>query len=167
MLVYFMTIWSILLPYGIFCGHLVYFMVIWYICPLFGLLYQKQSGNPASQASCTLSRWTYPEEDGSIADSATSEATDLERLAVEAGRHGTRPDSRSAFGRSGTAAAAAAATTAARLTTAPRCGCGSPVVARDRCYLHVILKIVSPKSWIKIGECDWDFWNLERKKNRS
>jgi hypothetical protein len=38
MLVYFMTIWSILLPFGIFCGHLVYF-------PSFGMLYQEKSGN--------------------------------------------------------------------------------------------------------------------------
>jgi hypothetical protein len=28
--VYFMTIWSILWPFGIFYGHLVYFAVIWY-----------------------------------------------------------------------------------------------------------------------------------------
>jgi hypothetical protein len=26
--------WSILLPFGIFCGKLVYFMVIWYIFPV-------------------------------------------------------------------------------------------------------------------------------------
>jgi hypothetical protein len=34
-LVYFMTIWSILRPFGIFYGHLVYFAVIWYIFPVF------------------------------------------------------------------------------------------------------------------------------------
>jgi hypothetical protein len=28
---YFMTIWSIVWSFGIFCGHLVYFMFIWYI----------------------------------------------------------------------------------------------------------------------------------------
>jgi hypothetical protein len=31
-LVCLMTIWSILLPLGIFYGHLVYFVVIWYMC---------------------------------------------------------------------------------------------------------------------------------------
>jgi hypothetical protein len=31
MLVYFMDIWSILRPVGIFCGQLVYFLIIWYI----------------------------------------------------------------------------------------------------------------------------------------
>jgi hypothetical protein len=30
MLVYFVDIWSILWPFGMFCGHLVYFVVIWY-----------------------------------------------------------------------------------------------------------------------------------------
>jgi hypothetical protein len=34
MLSYFMAVWSILQPFGIFCGHLVYFMVIWYIFPV-------------------------------------------------------------------------------------------------------------------------------------
>jgi hypothetical protein len=42
-----MVIWSILRPFGIFCGHLVYFIVIWYIFPRFGMLYQEKSGNPA------------------------------------------------------------------------------------------------------------------------
>jgi hypothetical protein len=32
-LVCFMAIWSILLPFGIFLGYLVYFRVIWYIFP--------------------------------------------------------------------------------------------------------------------------------------
>jgi hypothetical protein len=32
-LVYFMTIWSIIRPLEIFYGHLVYFVVIWYISP--------------------------------------------------------------------------------------------------------------------------------------
>jgi hypothetical protein len=41
MLIYFMTIRSILLPYGIF----VDFMVIWYIFSRFGVLYQEKSGN--------------------------------------------------------------------------------------------------------------------------
>jgi hypothetical protein len=57
MLVYFVAIWSILQPFGIFCGHLVYIFVIWYICGIFygylvyfsrfGILYQEKSGNPA------------------------------------------------------------------------------------------------------------------------
>jgi phosphate/sulfate permease len=46
MMAYFMTIWSISLPFGIFFGHLVYFMVIWHIFPRFGMLYQEKSGNP-------------------------------------------------------------------------------------------------------------------------
>jgi uncharacterized membrane protein YesL len=29
-----MAIWSILLPFSIFCGHLLYFVVIWYIFPV-------------------------------------------------------------------------------------------------------------------------------------
>jgi hypothetical protein len=45
-LVYFMTIWSILWPLEIFYGHLVYFVVIWYIFPRFGILDQEKSGNP-------------------------------------------------------------------------------------------------------------------------
>jgi hypothetical protein len=36
-LVYFMSIWSILLPFGIFCGHLIYFVVVWYILWSFGI----------------------------------------------------------------------------------------------------------------------------------
>jgi hypothetical protein len=32
-LVYFMTIWSILQPFGIFCGNLVYFSPFWYFGP--------------------------------------------------------------------------------------------------------------------------------------
>jgi hypothetical protein len=43
-LVYFMTIWSILRPLEIFYGHLVYFVVIWYIFPRFGILDQEKSG---------------------------------------------------------------------------------------------------------------------------
>jgi hypothetical protein len=46
-LVYFMTIWSILLPLEILYGHLAYFAVIWYIFPRFGILCQEKSGNPA------------------------------------------------------------------------------------------------------------------------
>jgi hypothetical protein len=40
-LVYFMTIWSLLRPLEIFYGHLVYFVVIWFIFPRFGILDQK------------------------------------------------------------------------------------------------------------------------------
>jgi hypothetical protein len=43
MLVYVMAVWSILRPFGIFCGHVVYFMV-YFSC--FGMLYQEKSGNP-------------------------------------------------------------------------------------------------------------------------
>jgi hypothetical protein len=52
MLVYFMTIWSILLPFGLFYCHLVYFIAIRYILWLFiiffqfGMLYEEKSGNP-------------------------------------------------------------------------------------------------------------------------
>jgi hypothetical protein len=50
-LIHFTAIWSILQPFGlfcghlvyVFCGHLVYFMVIWYIFPR--VLYREKSGN--------------------------------------------------------------------------------------------------------------------------
>jgi hypothetical protein len=45
-LVYFITIWSILRPLYIFYGHLVYFVVIWHIFHRFGILDQEKSGNP-------------------------------------------------------------------------------------------------------------------------
>jgi hypothetical protein len=45
-LVYFMTIWSILRPLEIFFGLLVYNVVIWYISPRFGILQQEKSGSP-------------------------------------------------------------------------------------------------------------------------
>jgi hypothetical protein len=48
MCVYFINIWPILRPIGIFYAHFVYFTVIWYICFHFGLLYQEKSGNPGS-----------------------------------------------------------------------------------------------------------------------
>jgi hypothetical protein len=61
-LVYFMAIWSILLPFGLFwytlwtlgidCCHLVYFMVIWYIFfRCFGMLWQEKSDNPGPMFS--------------------------------------------------------------------------------------------------------------------
>jgi hypothetical protein len=43
-----MTIWSILRPLEIFCGHMVYFVMIWCIFPRFGILDQEKSGNPAT-----------------------------------------------------------------------------------------------------------------------
>jgi hypothetical protein len=48
MLIYFMALWSILRPFGIFCGHSVYLMVIWYSFSRFVMLYQEKSGNPAA-----------------------------------------------------------------------------------------------------------------------
>jgi hypothetical protein len=48
MLVYFITIWSILRPIGMFYGNLVYFVVIWYTFPHFGMLCQEKSGNSAN-----------------------------------------------------------------------------------------------------------------------
>jgi hypothetical protein len=33
LLEYFMAIWPILQPFGIYCSNLVYYLVIWYICP--------------------------------------------------------------------------------------------------------------------------------------
>jgi hypothetical protein len=44
LLVYFVAIWSILRPFGIFFCHSVY---LWYIFPRFGMLHQEKSGNPA------------------------------------------------------------------------------------------------------------------------
>jgi hypothetical protein len=43
--IYFVAIWFILRPFGIFRGHFVYFMVIWYIFTVFGMFYQEKSGN--------------------------------------------------------------------------------------------------------------------------
>jgi hypothetical protein len=62
-LVYFMTIWSILLQLEIFYGHLVRFVVIWYNFPRFGILDQEKSGNPAPDwidvdVKCRMSRRT-------------------------------------------------------------------------------------------------------------
>jgi hypothetical protein len=49
MLVYFIYIWSILRPFGIFYGHSLYFVVILSIFPSFGILHQELSGNPDVQ----------------------------------------------------------------------------------------------------------------------
>jgi hypothetical protein len=38
-LVYFVAIWSILRPFGLFCGHLVYFVAIWYILRTVGIFF--------------------------------------------------------------------------------------------------------------------------------
>jgi hypothetical protein len=61
MLVYFMVIWNIFRPFGIFYGHLEYIsaicyilwslgniVVIWYIFLCLGALCQEKSGNPAT-----------------------------------------------------------------------------------------------------------------------
>jgi hypothetical protein len=53
-LVYFTAIWSILRPLEIFYGRLVYSVAIWYIFPRFGILYQKKSGNPGANSVLTL-----------------------------------------------------------------------------------------------------------------
>jgi hypothetical protein len=50
-LIYFMTIWSILQPLEMFCVHLVHFVIIWYISFRFGILYQEKSGNPGRRAA--------------------------------------------------------------------------------------------------------------------
>jgi hypothetical protein len=47
MLVYFITIWNILWPFGIIYGRLVGFVVICYIFPFLVCLDQEKSGNPA------------------------------------------------------------------------------------------------------------------------
>jgi hypothetical protein len=46
-LVYFMAIWYILWPFGIF-------MFIWYQFSRFGILYQEKSGNPVHESKCRL-----------------------------------------------------------------------------------------------------------------
>jgi hypothetical protein len=46
MLVYFMTIWNILSPFGIIVGRLVKFVADWYIFPILVCLDQEKSGNP-------------------------------------------------------------------------------------------------------------------------
>jgi hypothetical protein len=51
MLVYFMDIWFILWPLGLFHSNWVYFVVIWYIFPVYGMWYQEKSGNPGTEAN--------------------------------------------------------------------------------------------------------------------
>jgi hypothetical protein len=51
MLLYFMAIWNILQPFGIFYYHLVHFVFIWYIFSCFGIMYQEKSGNPVKKQS--------------------------------------------------------------------------------------------------------------------
>jgi hypothetical protein len=53
-LVYFMALWSVLRPFGIFCGHLVYFGFVWYIFSRFGKLYEEKSGNTGLAARLIL-----------------------------------------------------------------------------------------------------------------
>jgi hypothetical protein len=43
MLVYLMTIWSILRPFDVFNAHLFNFVVTWYIFPRFGVVKQLNS----------------------------------------------------------------------------------------------------------------------------
>jgi hypothetical protein len=45
-LIYFIAIWSIVCPFDIFYCRLVHFVVIWYIFPPFGMLHHRKSGNP-------------------------------------------------------------------------------------------------------------------------
>jgi hypothetical protein len=61
-LVYFMTIWSILRPLEIFYGHLAYFGIIWCIFPRIGFLYHEKSGNPGPTGkNCPIwSSWFLP-----------------------------------------------------------------------------------------------------------
>jgi hypothetical protein len=51
MFVYIMVIWSIVLPFGIFCGHLACFIVIWYILPV---LVSCTNTNLATMRRCSL-----------------------------------------------------------------------------------------------------------------
>jgi hypothetical protein len=48
-LLYFMAIWFILLPFGIFCGH--FGIVYGYLANFsrFGMLHQERSGNPGTE----------------------------------------------------------------------------------------------------------------------
>jgi hypothetical protein len=46
MWIFYIGIWNILLPFGIFYGNLVHFVVIWYIITRLDIFYQEQSGNP-------------------------------------------------------------------------------------------------------------------------
>jgi hypothetical protein len=55
-LVSFMSIWSILMPFGTFCGHMLYFVIIWYIFSRFGMMYKEKSGNPAADATYNVSK---------------------------------------------------------------------------------------------------------------
>jgi hypothetical protein len=41
---YFMALWSVLRPFGIFYGHLVNVVSVWYIFSRFGMLYKEKSG---------------------------------------------------------------------------------------------------------------------------
>jgi hypothetical protein len=56
MLVYFMGMWSLLQPFGVFYGHLVYFMAIWYMFSRFGMLSKETSGNPSASAATVVKK---------------------------------------------------------------------------------------------------------------
>jgi hypothetical protein len=43
---YFMAIWDILRPFGVFYGHFGHLVVIWYILLRFGLFYQEKIWQP-------------------------------------------------------------------------------------------------------------------------
>jgi hypothetical protein len=45
-LLYFMAIWSIFRPFGIFYCTMVYFVVMWNVFTCFGILCHEKSGNP-------------------------------------------------------------------------------------------------------------------------
>jgi hypothetical protein len=58
-LVYFMTIWNILLPFGIMYGHLVQFVVIWYIFPQFSMFGpRKNLATLSSSKNDGLTGWS-------------------------------------------------------------------------------------------------------------
>jgi hypothetical protein len=54
MLAYFMAIWNLLRPYGIFLWHLIYSVGIWYILAHFGMLHDEKSGNPGTDPQLSL-----------------------------------------------------------------------------------------------------------------
>jgi hypothetical protein len=53
-MVYFMAIWSILWPFGLFYGHLVYFVVIWYVFFLFWYFMPRKIWQPCVDANALL-----------------------------------------------------------------------------------------------------------------
>jgi hypothetical protein len=55
--VYFMAIWNILRPFGIFYGLLVILCSFWYISSHFGILYHEKSGNPGLWLGTEFYTW--------------------------------------------------------------------------------------------------------------